>query len=149
MRRRVGAVAHAIGYDPSDQLLAAPTWRDRVKRQLVVDAATDNHRAPVEKAFGKGGPTPHQHTVPLETALARIELPPDRRVNAVATDQHVAQHTDAGAVRPHKAGFDGSFRLREGTEGVAGAERRPPQQLADRIAQHARHTVTGRGARPR
>ena len=112
--------------------------RDRIEHQLVVEAAADDHRAPVEEALGEGGPAPHQDAVPLEPGLIGIELPPHRRMDAVAADENVAGHCGARALGEFlEAGFDGSFLLREGGEYVARVHGRAPQPLDHGIAQHA------------
>src|SRR5262252_2836577 len=128
-----------MGDDPIDELrtgLAA--LADRIEHQLVVEAASHDHRSAIEKALGVGCAAPHQHTVPAQPRVQRIELPAHAGVDAVAADEHVARHRGAGAVTGAlEAGPDRALTLGYGLEHVSRMDRLAPKPFNGGITQHA------------
>src|SRR5262245_24635915 len=134
---RVGAIAHAIGHDPVNQLFACLAACNGIKHQLVVKAPANDHGAPVEEGLGGGGAAPHQYAIPLEALFVRIEPPAHGRMNAVAANENVAGACRARAVRVLEAGFDAVFLLGKGDKGVITTDRGAAKSLPYRIAQQA------------
>src|SRR5262249_37258982 len=123
--------------DPVYQLLSPFAARDRIEHELVVEAATDNHRSPIEEALGERSPAPHQDPVPLQTAFMRVELPPHSRMNTVAADQTIAAASEPRTRCVREPGLDGALRWREGAEGMPATHRGPTEALPYGIAQEA------------
>src|SRR5215831_1007353 len=127
-----------MGDDPIDELrtgLAA--LADRIEHQLVVEAASHDHRSAIEKALGVGCATPHQHTVPAQPRVQRIEPPAHAGMDAVAADEDIADHGHACAIeRALEAGSDGALALTPGLEQVTRMDRLAPKPFNGGITQH-------------
>src|SRR5262245_25106184 len=134
---RVGAIAHAIGHDPVNQLFACLAACNGIKHQLVVKAPADDHGAPVEEGLGGGGAAPHQYAIPLEARFVRIEPPAHGGMNAVAANENVAGDRRACAARALEAGFDAALLLGKGDKGGTTTDGGAAKPLPHGIAQHA------------
>src|SRR5215813_11013688 len=133
-----------MGDDPIDELRAGlAALADRIEHQLVVEATRHDHRAAIEKALGAGCTAPHQHAVPAQARVQRIELPTHTGMDAVAADEHIAGHRGASPVwRALEPGPDGALALGQGLEQVTRMDRLAPKPFNGGIAQHALQATT-------
>src|SRR5215467_824390 len=128
-----------MGDDPIDELRAGlASLADRIEHQLVVEAASHDHRSAIEEALGVGCAAPHQHAVPAQPRVQRIELPAHAGMDAVAPNEHVARHRGAGTVADAlEAGPDRALARGHGLEQVTRMDRLAPKPFNGGIAQHA------------